>query len=277
MTSFSRLIPLLFATGIFPLHADKTLENDPNILFATTFENDEWKKQWHGGKRDTVSVIEKDPLRKFEPLQGKALCITTPKGQHYGASIAFPFNKTESGEPTEIHFRYYLRLGDDWDPAGGGKLPGIGGTYGKAGWGGRPSNGLNGWSARGLFKGRKDGKTPVGFYCYHAEMKGKYGDNFLWDKDKLGMLENNRWYCIEQYAKLNTVGESNGILRSWIDGKLAFEKTNVRMRNTSKLKIENIWINLYHGGGAPAASEDHVFIDNIVISRKYIGPLFPKK
>jgi hypothetical protein len=142
-----RLIPLLFATGIFPLPADKTLEIDPNILFATNFENDEWKKQWHGG------------------------------------------------------------------------------TYGQAGWGGRPSNGLNGWSARGLFKGRKDGKTPVGFYCYHAEMKGKYGDNFLWDKDKLGMLENNRWYCIEQYAKLNTVGESNGILRSWIDGKLAFEKS----------------------------------------------------
>jgi hypothetical protein len=253
--------------------AEEELQNDPAVLFSTGFEDADWLEKWDGGKRETVAVIDKDPARKFEPLHGKALSITTPKGEHYGASIEFPFKKTEDGEPTEIFFRYYLRFGNDWNPDGGGKLPGIGGTYGKGGWGGRPSDGNNGWSARGLFTGQKDGKTPIGFYCYHAEMKGQYGENWLWDRDQLGFLENNRWYCLEQYVKLNTIGKSDGILRAWVDGKLAFEKTDVRMRNTPTIKIQNIWINFYHGGRDPASSEDHAFLDNVVISRKYIGPI----
>ena len=55
-------------------------------------------------------------------------------------------------EPEEIFFRYYLRFDSDWKNAtSDGKLPGISGTYGKAGWGGRPVNGHDGWSARGSF------------------------------------------------------------------------------------------------------------------------------
>ena len=255
---------------------DSGLKDHPAVLEVVDFENTNWVENWNGGKRKTVTIIDKDPDRNFEPLHGKALSITTPEGEHYGASIEFPFKQTKDGEPSEIYFRYYLRFGDDWNPTGGGKLPGIGGTYGKGGWGGRPSDGTNGWSARGLFKESKDGKTPIGFYCYHAEMKGQYGENWHWDRDQLGSLENNRWYCLEQYVKLNTIGKSDGILRAWVDGKLAFEKTNVRMRNTPALKIQNIWINFYHGGKSPAASEDHAFLDNLVISRKYIGPIAVK-
>lgn len=263
------LFRFLLFFGSAPLAFAQT---NPDILFSTGFEDESWRTHLKGGERKTVRVIDSDPEHKFQPHSGKALSITTPKGSHYGASIEFPFKDTKGGEPSEIYFRYYLRLGDDWDPTGGGKLPGIGGTYGRAGWGGRPSDGSNGWSARGLFLARKDGRTPIGFYCYHADMKGKYGAHWTWDRDDLGLLENNRWYCIEQYARLNTPDKDDGILRGWVDGKLAFEKTDVRMRSTTELKIQNIWINLYHGGGNPASSEDHLYIDDIVISRRPIGP-----
>ena len=223
---------------------DEGMASDAQVVCATRFESDGWRSVWSGGQRDTVSVVDEDQLRRFEPWQGKTLRIKVPAGGHYGASLQYEFDKQLGAEPEEIYFRYYLRLGDDWDPERGGKLPGIAGTYGRGGWGGRPSNGRNGWSARGQFNGRRDGKTPIGFYCYHADMKGQYGSNWIWARDDLGYLENNRWYCIEQYAKLNTPGVNDGILRGWIDGKPAFEKADLRMRDVVDLKIECIWINI---------------------------------
>ena len=104
-------------------------------------------------------------------------------------------------------------------------------------------------------------------------MKGKYGSDWLWENDRLGFLENNRWYCVKQHAKMNTPGKNDGILRGWIDGQLAFEKTDVRMRDMDTLKIETIWLNVYHGGGWTAQSDHHLYIDNVVIARNPIGPL----
>ena len=46
------------------------------------------------------------------------------------------------------------------------------------------------------------------------------------------------WYCIEQYAQMNTPGVNDGILRAWVDGRLAFEKTDIRLRDVTTLKIE---------------------------------------
>jgi hypothetical protein len=257
---------------------DKGIEKDQSVIVFTDFESEQWHKYWSGGKRITVSVLNEDKERKFEPFQNKALRIKVSKGDHYGASIEYNFRKKTGGDPEEIYFRYYLRFASDWNPRRGGKLPGISGTYNRAGWGGRPSNGRNGWSARGQFKGQKEGKTPIGFYCYHADMKGRYGSAWIWEKDKLGYLENNRWYCIEQYVRMNTPGKNDGIMCGWVDGKLAFEKKDVRMRDVSDLKIERIWINIYHGGTWTAESDDHLFIDNVVIAKKYIGPMsLPRK
>ncbi len=255
---------------------DKGIEKDPDVMIFTDFESDGWHDHWSGGRRPTVSVVIEDKDRDFEPLQSKALRIRVDKGGHYGASLQYDFKKKIGLEPEEIYFRYYLRFGSDWNPRRGGKLPGIGGTYDRGGWGGRPSDGRNGWSARGQFNGQREGRTPVGFYCYHADMRGSYGSSWIWEKDKLGYLENERWYCIEQYVKMNTPGKNDGILRGWVDGKLAFEKTDVRMRDIPDLKIECVWINIYHGGTWSAPSDDHLFIDNVVIARRYVGPMLPR-
>jgi hypothetical protein len=244
------------------------------ILFSCDFESDGWYKDWSVRKPDErTETVAADPDLKFQPLRGKALRIKVERGGHYGTSLQYNFRKQLGEEPEEIYFRYYLRLADDWNPARGGKLPGIAGTYGRGGWGGRKSDGRNGWSARGLFLGQKDGRTPVGFYCYHADMKGQYGAEWVWEKDRLGYLENNRWYAIEQYAKMNTPGKRDGILRAWVDGRLAFEKTDLRMRLVDTLKIESIWLNVYLGGTWTSRSDHHLYIDDVVIARQYIGPL----
>lgn len=260
---------------------DRGIAKDPDALFFADFEAADWAKAWsQAAPEEAISTVAADPPRKFEPLQGKALCAFLAKGKNTALNTLWKFKKQTGAEPEEIFFRYYLRLGNDWNQTvDGGKMPGLSGTYGKAGWGGRGSKGTDGWSARGAF-GRSiaegnplAGRHPIGTYCYHADQSGPYGDIWLWKIGYRGFLENNRWYCIEQYLKLNTPGEKNGILRGWVDGLPAFEKTDIRFRLTDQLKIEQVWMNVYHGGTALSPSDQHLFIDNVVIARKHIGPM----
>lgn len=263
-------------TGLAWKHpGDRDLASHPAVVAHLDFESSDWRRGWRGGQRRTLSRVERDDALGFEPHQGHALRVRVEKGGHYGVSLELPFRRLPGGEPTEIYFRYYLRLANDWDPARGGKLPGISGTYGRAGWGGRPSDGTNGWSARGQFGRHRDGKTGIGFYCYHADMKGKYGNSWFWERDGLGRLPTDRWVCVEQHVRLNHPDRADGVLRGWIDGRLAFEKRDVRFRRVEELKIEKIWINVYHGGKQPAETDDHLYLDGVVVAREYIGPRRP--
>ena len=88
---------------------------------------------------------------------------------------------------------------------------------------------------------------------------------------------------LKQVLSLSTIGLELGLSIAvgyfggrWLDGKLAFEKKDVRMRDVSDLKVECIWINIYHGGTWSSPSDDHLFIDNIVIAKKYVGPIQKK-
>lgn len=244
------------------------------VYLETGFEEEDWRSKWGASShREHFEVVEKDDALGFEPLRGRALRVRIRKDGHYGGTLSYRFAKQAGAEPEEVYFRYYLRFADDWDPPRGGKLPGIAGTYGRAGWGGRRADGTNGWSARGLFTRRRDGRTPIGFYCYHADQRSRYGDNLVWDRDGLGLLPNNAWVCVEQYVRMNTPGERDGVLRGWIDGKPAFERKDLRFRDRAGLKIEQVWLNFYHGGTTASPTEDHLYLDEVVISRAPVGPI----
>lgn len=264
---------------------DRAIEKDADVLFATGFEAEDWKKEWTsvGGKVDTVAA---DPGNKFEPLNGKACRALLAAGELTAMNQTYQFRKHGAAEPEEVYFRYYLRFGDDWrQTLDGGKMPGASGTYGRAGWGGRKVDGRNGWSARGAFRlslpdgNPLAGKQPMGFYCYHADMPGTYGDIWVWGQGYRGFLDNNRWYCVEQHVKLNTPGHGggpgarDGALRVWVDGRPAFEKTGLRFRDVDTLKIEQIWMNVYHGGTRPSPRDQHLYVDNVVVAKRYIGPM----
>jgi hypothetical protein len=272
--------PLFGLSARYP--NDRGISADKAVIFATGFESESWAKEWtRAAEMRVIDTVATDGARKFEPLRGKALRVRIAKGSNAALNTLYKFKPETGSEPEAVYFRYYLRLGADWNQSiEGGKMPGISGTYGIAGWGGRKSDGRNGWSARGLFqrtvpKGDNPlaGLTPIGTYCYHADMKGQYGDNFIWRVGYRGYLENNRWYCVEHYVKLNTPEKKDGVLRGWIDGRPAFEKTDLRYRLADKLRIEQVWMNIYHGGKKPSPHDQHAFIDNVVIAREYIGPL----
>jgi hypothetical protein len=259
---------------------DRGLEKDPAVYLYSDFEKDDWGRAWSSGAdAKTLVPVSEDPERRLELLQGRALRVEIPKGTNNGMNVLYKFAKQTGSEPEEVYLRYYLRFSGDWQTIQGGKLPGIAGTYGDAGWGGRKVDGTDGWSARGSFNVQPapgnplSGRIPVGSYVYHADMPGDYGDIWIWVDGYGGLLAKDRWYCLEQYVKLNTPGQKDGVLRAWVDGRLAFEKTDVRYRKVDKLKIETVWMNIYHGGKLPTDRDVHAYVDNVVIARQYIGPM----
>jgi hypothetical protein len=104
-------------------------------------------------------------------------------------------------------------------------------------------------------------------------MQDAYGDAWPWAGGGRALLQRNRWYCIEQYVKLNRLGHKDGILRAWVDGWPVFEKTDLHLRDIDSIKIEQVWMNVYFGGLDPTPSDLHLFVDNVVIAREYIGPI----
>lgn len=270
-------VPTVFA-------GEPGLQDRDDIYMQTSFESDDWRQDWTGVRKDeNIRVVSGE-----DAFQGnRHLRISVDEGDHYGGSLKYYFEDEVGSEPEAVYFRYALRFGPTWIAYRNGKLPGFGGTYGKAGWGGRPSNGDDGWSARMRFteptSGRKMGNTAISYYVYHADMDGKYGDHFrhfagppIGDD---GGLPRGQWHQIEGYVEMNTPngdasteGARDGVLRAWVDGQKVFEKTDLRFRDTSDLKAEFIWVDHYYGGNWTAPRDLFIELDNIVIAENYIGP-----
>ena len=246
-----------------------------DIILFSDFESENWWRDW--GERRLPRNCDLIGGEEAFGGAGRSLRVTVKAGSHYGTSVSFRTKGMLGSEPEEMYLRYYVKFDPDWQHAtSGGKMPGFGGTYGRAGWGGRPVNGSDGWSARGGFSRPRGDSTCDGFYCYHADMKGRFGSSWRFKP----ALKHGTWYCVEKYCKLNTPaeggqtkGKNDGVLRGWINGRVAFEKTDIRFRDVETLKMETIWFNIYHGGATPVPPQDiHVYFDNVVIARNYVGP-----
>lgn len=253
------------------------LEGRTDIYLEDGFETANWYEAWgqNDAPQNTSIVSDGTSYRGASHLR-----VAVPQGEHYGSSFGFDFADQTGSEPDSAYFRYAIRLGPTWttDGGGGGKLPGFGGTYGVAGWGGRPSTGSDGWSSRGLFwqppSNAASGATRVGFYVYHADMQGQYGENWFWSGSTLGpdgVLERNQWYEIEVYVKLNTPTQKDGVLRAWADGAEVYEKTDIRFRDVDTLELERVWFDIYYGGTWTAPADMYIDFDNAVIAENPIG------
>ena len=255
---------------------DVGILSNPSVVFATRFDNPAWQSEWSAGKEQlSAEPILQDPENRFVPLDGQALKVTVPEGKKTGLNLLYKFREKTGSEPDAMYFRYYLRFADSWSPSDGGKLPGLAGTYNRGGWGGRRSDGTNGWSARGRYaisSALAEGQYLLASYVYYADMDTNYGSAWGWNLGRTGLVEKNRWYSVEQYVKLNTPGKSDGELKAWLNGEPIFERNDIRFRDTSDLHIEALWMDVYHGGTERAPKDISLYIDNIVLAHEYIGP-----
>jgi len=203
---------------------DAGLGRDPDVIFTEDFETSDWLRHWtYAADTHSFDTVDSDIAQRFQALQGKALRVVVRKGELTGLNMGFNFKPKTGKEPEEIYFRYYLRLADDFNPIDGGKLPGPSGTYDRAGWGGRRPDGTNGWSARGAWalpagKGNPlDGFFPLATQISVPNIPDDKA-NLYWLKGRRGLLQRNRWYCLEHYVRMNTPGRADGIIADgWMD------------------------------------------------------------
>ncbi len=177
-----------------------------------------------------------------EAFHGKALKLRYPAGifSCKNPKTCANWKPKIGGEFRQITYSYKLKLAKNFDFVLGGKLPGVGG--GIANTGGHKPNGKDSWSVRVMWN--REGKLVQ--YVYHPDQPRKYGEAFAWTMSK--PLQRGVWHTLKSTIRLNSPGQKNGRIQSWLDGRLVLNKNNLRFRNTNKLLIDQFLFASFYGG-----------------------------
>jgi len=130
---------------------------------------------------------------------------------------------------------------------------------------------------------------PPGYmdiYCYHMDQGRKWGDIFyptgeIHPRENEGlfgeefvarpklMADRGRWVCYELMVEANTPGSRDGRVAFWIDGKLAGDFPNLRLRTVEILKASYLVIVSYSSSQHENVTH---WYDDVVAATSYIGP-----
>jgi hypothetical protein len=200
---------------------------------------------------------------------GNALRLLYPKGE-IGSSSTVQIRAALAKAVDTAWASYWVKFDEPFDFVKGGKLPGLCG--GECITGGNDANGYNGWSARIMWRG--GGAATQ--YMYYVTNSG-YGEDLVFDKSAPEKrFTPGKWHRVNTQIIMNTPQASDGTIRSWFDGELAMERTNILIRNTDTLKIDLFYISTFFGGSDPswAPPEDTyiTFDDFLVVSGPESSP-----
>jgi hypothetical protein len=110
---------------------------------------------------------------------------------------------------------------------------------------------------------------PTGLVSPFTATPFDFGPTFVSRPDVIPQL--GRWYCYELMVKANTPGQRDGRIALWLDGKLIADFPNLRLRETTALKINRFKIQLHVGSNTLAVAKN--WYDNVVAATSYIGPI----
>jgi hypothetical protein len=170
---------------------------------------------------------------------------------------------------------YDVRFAAPFDFSAGGKLPGfVGvapGTRASTPTGGGST--AHGWSGRLMWLGSKMWKVVrdshrsnlVVTYLYHPGQSREYGDNVVWN----AFFVPGAWHHVRQCHVMNTVGQADGVLQTWFDGRLAMQDTHVVYRTDPDVHITHFDWSIFRGGSSSvwaSSQTGYVDVDNLTIT-----------
>lgn len=211
---------------------------------------------------DYGPIADEDSVPGF---RGAGLEVEIRRGSHWGLGTF----RAVPGRPDEAWFRYMIAL-DEWAPSQSGKLPGFASLRGSSARGCVPAtDAAPGWSARMMYRasgtaGAPEGASRLGYYVYHLDQPTDCGEIMEWADP--GVVAPGGWHCIEGHIRLNDVGERNGVLQGWVDGKVAFQRDGLRFRDRPDIGVDDLWLNVYSGGKAASPEQLSLRLDEVAIS-----------
>jgi predicted amidohydrolase len=199
---------------------DREIEKDPRVVFVEDFEEptiDALKARWEDVKQPDIFSFTADLPERSGGKQ--SLLMTHVGGQGDGGHL---YRRLPKGMD-QCYARFYVKFDPECAPIhhfgtciGGNNPPSRWPTV-KAGF---PPPGDKGfWT----------GIEPFGqswrwdFYTYWCEMRGSpprgqtWGNSFVWDESL--KVQKGKWICVEVMVKMNDLGDRNGEMALWIDGK----------------------------------------------------------
>ncbi len=258
---------------------DAGIARDSEVIFADDFES--WEKSTGPGKwgvrKNEVSrtgIIPGSVEAGGSSGPGRGVleiaCWTPGRqlSQSGGLSLKLGnYNDENEGlgdGHDELYIRYYIKFDKDYRAVQnhGGNLGGRDLKMKDAAWVGMAD--VRDVSTRGYFYSGVQpygelgaDKFDMGFYSYHLDKKGRWGENY--EVQRKIQIEVGKWYCVERRMKLNSVDPSqpdpanaDGIEELWIDGQLTIRKEGVRFRRVPHLRISFFTLETYYHGSSPA-------------------------
>jgi hypothetical protein len=276
---------------------DVGIDADSAVLFADDFESyaqsSELDRKWTYFYQTQLVAITTDPANVYAGNQ--ALQFTIPQQTD---ELSDGVDKDISPEQDVLYLRFYSKFMPPYDVVGsshngGGISAHYFGPNNQA-TPGVPADGTNKFLVN-LENWRGDEATTspgqLNVYVYHPEQRSQWGDHFY----PTGLVNPNtsipfdfgpdfvsrpdiiqdldRWYCYELMVQANTPGLRDGRIAAWLDGVLAMDFMNLRLRDVDTLTINRVGIGL-HIGSNPNG-EARTWYDNVVVATSYIGPMVP--
>ena len=284
-------------TGIASKYpGDSGIERDPNVLFTDDFESGatRFDNNWGGITYSTTPENVNSGKRALETI------LPYPRAtKETGKGVSF---RLKEGFDT-LHLRYYAKYGKTTELYHGGTHNG--GGIGALAPGtpeaspGIPADGKNKYGVLlDTYRPADDPKMAspglLATYSYHPEQRHQWGEHF-YPSGRISpyganasyfgprfvarpdfVPDRDRWICYELMVKANTPGQRDGRIAFWIDGRLAADFPNLRLRDVPTLKANHVSLGLYTMNDA-IKGVCEMWFDDVVVATSYIGPLMRRK
>lgn len=221
-------------------------------------------------------------------LGGKMIDLTLLAGQIGSAgatAMGIPLvDKTRSELWFEIQYKF---VGAAFDFQIAGKLPGlswvkpgIGITYPG---GCKPNITDEGGSARHMWESTFGMPDYTGAtYLYGFDSSGQNngcGEEAFWydppttpqgttTSPPAVLMTPNVWHTTTDHIRLNTPGVANGVIQTWHDGTLVYDRSNRQQRSRSDALFGGIMWDIFYGGSNSSYAPDtdqHIYINDVKV------------